>query len=108
MVKLVSKNKNSQQGKIKGSLADYLLKILEKEAVKFFIKKVLGAASMGGIKLWLIKFVIGEVFEEIDERLLEPSMRKIGTAIEKYKGKKVFKRIDNETGDDWIDAAGDM
>lgn len=85
--------------------SDNLLKVLEEKLVKAAFKKLI---ISGGLKGWLVKFVIGELVEEADEHLIEPLLRNINLLKDSSDGSKVFGRIHNaETRDEWRDAAGD-
>lgn len=89
-----------------GSVKAALLNWLKKQSVKAVLKKL---AITGGIKGWLIAFVIEELIEEVDERLIEPAIRKIGYKADVYKGSKIYRRVSNaEDVDDWRDAVNDM
>lgn len=106
------KNKTSFWGSVKAALTYYLktLKdklpsILQKKITRTILKKL---AISGGIKGWLIGFVVGELIEKGDEYLIEPAFRKIGYYIEVIDGTKVYKRIENaQDRDDWRDAVRD-
>ena len=79
-----------------------LVKFLEKKAIKAVLKKLL---ISGGLKGWIISFVIGEVIEKADEKLLEPLLVNIGFVADVIDGKQVYRRInDAENRDDWRDA----
>ena len=92
--------------KIWPRLKSGLLKYLEKNAVKFALKKL---AIVGGFKAWLIAFVVGELIEEADEHLIEPAFRKVGYLLEVVDGKRIYKRIENaQDRDDWRDHIGDV
>lgn len=85
--------------------ADKILKYIEEKAVKAVFKKLI---ITGGFKGWVIKFVIGELVEEADEKMLEPLLRNINLLGDRADGTKVFGRIHNaETRDEWRDAARD-
>lgn len=82
-----------------------LLKFLEEKAIKAVLKKFI---ISGGIKGWIISFVIGEIIEEVDEHLLEPAFRKIGFIADRIEGKTIYKRVENaENRDEWRDSVGD-
>lgn len=82
-----------------------ILAFLEKEAVKFILKKVV---ITGGFKIWLITWVVGELVEETDERLIEPAFRKVGFAEDHLDGARVFRKVDNaQNVNDWVNSLND-
>lgn len=88
------------------SLKERLFLILKEKVTKAILKKLV---ISGGLKGWLVSFVIEEILEEVDEHLIEPAFRKIGYGIDVHKGKKIYKRIENaEDRDDWRDVVNDV
>ena len=101
---MASLMKNSFQSGVKAA-CKILLKWLEKEGVKLVLKKL---AIAGGFKAWIIAWVVGELIEEADERIVEPLLRKLGYIEEVRNGTKIYKRIENaQDVDDWRDAVRD-
>ena len=85
-----------------------ILKFLKEKAVESLFKKILGGIAMGGIKGWLVRFVITEVMEEVEDELVEPLLRKIGLVKDIHEGKTIYKRVeDAENRDDWRDSVRD-
>lgn len=83
-----------------------LLKLLQEQAVKFVLKKFV---IVGGIKVWLVTFILGEVIEEADEYLIEPALRKANLLRDTAEGKVIFGRIENaQTIEAWSNAANDV
>lgn len=81
---------------------DALVKLLKKNVIKLALKKL---AIVGGIKAWLVSFVIEELVEEADEHLIEPAFRKVGYLGDYLDGAKVYKKVLNaEDVDEWLDA----
>lgn len=94
---------------IKGMFTkEKVIAFLKGSAVKFAIKKILGAALTGGFKVWLIKFIVTELFEEIAEPLIKLSFRKVGYYYHVKEGAHVLEKIeDAESRDDWRDSLRD-
>lgn len=87
-------------------LQQYILQQLEKNAVKILIKKFL---ISGGFKGWLVKFVVEELVEEVDEHLLEPAFQIVGYHADTLEGAKIYKKVqDAETVNDWLNSLGDV
>lgn len=72
-----------------------LIKWLKGEAVKLAIKKILGSAMAGGFKVWVIKFVVEELFEEIAEPLIKYAFRRMGYLYNRERGKILVKRLND-------------
>ena len=108
------KNKKSFWGSLFDSLSIYfkaffskekLLKYLEEKAIKAVLKKFL---IVGGLKAWLITFVVEHLIGKADQHLIEPAFRKVGFIKDSLEGKAIYKRIeDAENRDDWRDAVRD-
>lgn len=80
---------------------DMLVNFLERQAIKAIFKKLV---ISGGIKGWLIQFVVGELIEKSDEHVIEPLFNKIGWVSDTLHGKAIYKRKENaENRDDWRD-----
>lgn len=85
-------------------MKEALMNQLEKLAVKAILKKFV---VVGGFRAWLIKFVVGELIEEADEKLIEPAFRKIGFVGDVAEGKKIYRKVSNaQDVDDWRDSIG--
>lgn len=85
---------------------NYLLDFLQKNAIKMLIKNF---AIAGGIKAWLITFVVDHLIDEADEHLIEPAFRAVGYIGDTLDGAKVYKKIKNaEDVETWVDAVNDI
>jgi hypothetical protein len=71
-----------------------LINFLKGSAVKLAIKKILGTAAVGGIKGWLIKIIVTELFEEIAEPLIKLALRKGLLVYDKIDGNIKIKRLE--------------
>tara|TARA_R110000764_G_scaffold144421_1_gene232212 strand:- start:55 stop:375 length:321 start_codon:yes stop_codon:yes gene_type:complete len=84
------------------AIQDALVKLLEREASRFILKKLL---ISGGVKAWLLSFIVSELIEEADEHLIEPAFRALGYQADKLEGAKIFKKVDNASDvKEWIDS----
>jgi len=78
-----------------------LVETLEKQAIKLILKKLV---ITGGLKGWLVSFVVGELMDETDDILIKPLFRKINFVADVINGRKVYREIDDaENSDDWFD-----
>ena len=88
------------------ALQNKVVQFLKDKLIKAALLKFLGSAAAGGIKAWIIKFVVTELVEASDEYVIEPLFRKLGYYLDRQEGKNVYKQLeDSSTDDDWIDAA---
>lgn len=71
-----------------------LIDFLKGSAVKFALKKILGTAAMGGVKGWLVKLIVTELFEEIGEPVIKYLIRKGALAYDKVEGKIKIKKLE--------------
>jgi hypothetical protein len=73
-----------------------LIDFLKGSAVKFAVKKLLGSSvgMIAGVKGWLIKYAITELFEEVAEPLINLAIRKGLLAYDKVDGKIKLKRLE--------------
>lgn len=89
-----------------------LIEHLKGAAVKAALKKILGSAAMGGVKGWIVKFIVTELYEEIAEPVLKYGLNKIGYAYTKLEGKVIVKRLEeareNNDADAYDSAADDV
>lgn len=84
------------------SLKTPLITFLETTAVKAALKKILGSASAGGIRGWLIKFIVEELFDLVALPVINLGARKLNYILEVKDGKTEFKKIqDSQTPSDW-------
>ena len=83
-------------------IQDALVNFLQKQAIKAILKKLL---ISGGLKAWIISFVVEELIEKTDELAIEPIFNKVGWFSDTINGKSVYKRKENaQDRDDWRDA----
>lgn len=71
---------------------DAIIKQLKGAAVKAVLKKFL---ISGGIKGFLISFIVEEAFEEIAEPILKAVGRKIGYLVDRVEGSIVISKIED-------------
>ena len=71
-----------------------LIAFLKGSAVKLAIKKILGTAAMGGIKGWIIKITVTELFEEVAEPLIKLALRKGFLVYDKIDGSIKIKKLE--------------
>lgn len=84
-----------------------LVDFLKKKAVKAVLKKFV---ITGGLKAWLITFVVEELVEEADEKIIEPVFRKIGYIGDSLNGKLIYRKaveVSNHR-DQWRDLTDRM
>ena len=94
--------------KILGWAKPALIKFLKQKAVKLTLKKVLGNALAGGVKGWLVKYIVTELFDEVAKPIIQGAFEYIGYRWEVKNGEHVLRKIENaETRDDWRDAVRD-
>jgi len=79
-------------------LRDYLIDLLKRATVKAALKKLV---LVGGIKAWLVTFLVEECFEEVAEPVVKYFFRKIGYAYNRAKGEVTLKKLEQsyEEGD---------
>jgi hypothetical protein len=87
-------------------IQDALVKLLEREASKFILKKLL---ISGGVKAWLLSFIVSELIEEADEHLIEPAFRALGYQADKLEGAKIYKKVENANDvNEWVNSLNDV
>jgi len=93
-------------------IRDQIVEHLKGKAIKLALKKVLGSVMAGGIKGWLVKFVVTELFEEIAEPLIKLAIRKGFVLYDKIEGsinvKQTEKAKDEGNYDDYLDHVGKL
>ena len=89
-----------------------IIDFLKKKTVTLAIKKILGSVAMGGLKVWLIKYIFTHLFEEIAEPLLKLGFRKAGYLYDKVNGniqvKKLKEAQENNDEDAYDDVVTDI
>jgi len=78
--------------KLFDALKPTILKLLEKQATKSLLKYFLGSALAGGPQAWLITFLIGECFDQIEEGAELISIH-LAMKGDQEKGHKIVKRM---------------
>ena len=70
-----------------------IIDFLEKKFIKTILKKILGNAAMGGFKVWLVKLIATELFDEIGKPLIQAAFFQAGYAYDRIDGKITAKKI---------------
>lgn len=68
-------------------------KFIKGAAVKAALKKILGSAAAGGLRGWIIKFIVLELFDELFIPLLKYGFNMAGYVLRKEKGKIIAEKI---------------
>ncbi len=97
-------------GGLFSSLAEKkFLDYLEKEATKLVIKTFFKNAALGGFKSWLVRFVVGEMIDLSDEKIIEPIFRSMNFVRDVKNGKVTYTQVvDAKDIDSWRDAVRDV
>ena len=94
------------------SLKPYIISFLKERAVKLALKKLLGSIVTGGIRAWIIRFIVEELFEEVVEPLIKMALREAGWVYERAKGEIHVKRLEDAREDndaqDYNDTVDDI
>lgn len=77
----------------KKKFLEIFLDHLRGKIFKLAIKKILGVALMGGVRGWLIQFILTELYEQIGLPVIKLGMRKIQKKIDEEKGKQLYQDI---------------
>jgi len=89
-------------------LKEWVISFLRDKAVKAALKKILGNALAGGVKGWIIKYVVTELYDEVAKPMIQYAFQIVGYRYEVQKGEHILKRIENaETSDEWRDSVND-
>jgi len=70
-----------------------LFALLKSKFIKLVIKKVLGSGAMGGFKVWLVKLIATELYDEIGEPVLHFLFHEGEQGASKLKGKYIIKKM---------------
>lgn len=82
-----------------------LIKFLRDKAVKQILKAILGTAKAGGIKVWIIKYIATELFDEVAKPFMQYIFQRAGYAYDVRQGEHTLKRIENaQDVDAWSDS----
>ena len=89
-------------------LKEWVISFLKDKAVKIALKKILGNAMAGGIKGWIVKYVVTELYDEVAKPIIQLAFRTVGYYYEVKQGEHILRRIENaETSDEWRDSVND-
>lgn len=88
------------------SLKEALLKLLKSNVIKFAVKKILRSGAAGGFKVWLVTYIVTELYEEIGEPIVKYILNRVGYLYHKQEGKVIIKRL-NEAEENQDEAAYD-
>lgn len=73
---------------------DIILNILERIAIETILKKLLNTTVMGGVKGWLVKFVVKNyLIDKAAKPLVDMIYRELGYVYDVQKGKATVKKI---------------
>lgn len=93
-------------------LGDYLLAIFKKESVKLLFSKLFKTASMSGLRLWLVKFVVNAAWNFIGEPIAKYAIRKGLLFYDKVDGhvkvRKLQRARDENNQEDYDNARDDI
>lgn len=93
-------------------LRDKINNILRTKLLSLLLKKILGAASMGGIRGAIVKYLLEHLYDEIVEPLTMAALRKAGYIYNKIDGKIKIDKLEEakESGDEdaYDDAVRDI
>ena len=92
---------------------EFIMETLKDKLINLALKKIFGAAlSMGGFKVWLVKFLLENGFEQIIEPLIEAGEVEVKYVYRLVDGKLIKIRLDKaiEEGNeqDYYDAISDL
>lgn len=73
--------------------------LLKREAVKSALVKLLGSAALGGVRAWMIKFAVENLFEQVAEPIIRASFIKLGYLYNRVEGNILVKRINKAKED---------
>lgn len=75
------------------TLRDSLIKELKGESIKLVFKTLFKSAPLGGFRLWLVKIIVKEFYDEIGEPVIKAVFVEGGYQYNKVKGKILVKRL---------------
>jgi hypothetical protein len=85
------KLKNKKE--ILSSLKAMLIEQLKGAAVKAALKAFLGTAAGTGIKVWIIKFAVENLYDEVGEPIIKAGLVQAGYYYHKLDGKIIIRKI---------------
>lgn len=88
---------------ILSNIAKYLMSILEQKAVKTALIRLLGSATVGGFRAWIITYLIKDIlFEKALEPVVKKTLLGIGYKMDRIEGGFQWKKLEDaiNTGDD--------
>lgn len=74
---------------------ELLMKFLEDKFIKFIIKKIFGSLVTGGFKVWLVKYISTEFFEEIALPIMHYGINEGEFQLDVVEGKAIIKAKDD-------------
>jgi hypothetical protein len=97
----------AKKKKIIQVLKQFLLDQLKGAFVKASLKALLNTGAGIGIKAWVIKFVVTELYEEIGEPVAKAAMLQVGYLYDRHEGRVIVQKLkeaeDGQTYDDAVD-----
>lgn len=75
------------------TLKQFIIDQLKGAAVKAALKAFLGSAAGVGVKAWLIKFVVEELYEQVGEPIMKAMFLKMGYYYDRVQGNITIKKI---------------
>lgn len=80
-------------GAVVPALKSYLKKSLRSKAVKLALRKILGSAVVAGPLATVIAYLVGEVFDDMANPLINRISNKLGAVIRKWDGEELVLRV---------------
>lgn len=87
-----------------GRLLAYLKSLVSKEkilthlktnAVKQALIKILGSTALGGFRVYVITFIVNNLFDKLAEPIIELGLRKVGLLYNRTNGKIQITKLNN-------------
>lgn len=82
-----------------------IIAFLKGEFVKAAVKKLLGSNAAGGFKVWLITFIVKELYAELGEPLVRFALNRVGYVYYKVEGKVLIKKLKEASNETEYDSA---
>jgi hypothetical protein len=76
------------------SIRNSIIKYLKGESVKLAFKTLFKSAAFGGIRLWLVKTIVNEFYDEIGEPIIKAAFVQAGYEYNKIEGNILVKRLE--------------
>lgn len=71
-----------------------LLNFLKSKFVSMSIAKIIGSAALGGFRIWLIKFLVENLYDQIAEPIVKAILIKGGYVYDRIEGNVLVKKIE--------------